>query len=380
MNSPPMGSKVEVIQELRGIASIGVLLWHASTFLGPYGTGIGGTLFLSAPTMGVDLFFVICGFVMVVSSIRPDGRVVAPGAFFARRFARIYPLYFIATLSIFMVEPSVPIQTIGRLLRSLVLMPHADGEAPGITAPTLNVGWTIIYEVEFYLIFGLSLLLGKNYWKGLAGWFAVAMILPALLASTSIVNPYSAIVGLPANFQILFNPLNWLFACGIVIALVYRSPFRIENPFAVRVLSLAAIALAITQYAMQFRVVHGVFGAGLSMVPLVFILTLGSKTVNLSPNRVLSHLGRISFSLYLLHPSAIWMYVRGRDALGMDNPWEGWFAVLFVTSLSILMANLSFRFVESGLSEFLRYRLTNCARALLQAKESAKISVQLESK
>ena len=355
------GSKVEIIQALRGIAALGVVLWHTALFLGPYGEGIGATLFLSASTMGVDLFFIICGFVMVISSTRPDGRVIPARDFFIRRLSRIYPLYCLATVALFAMEYHGPLQTGSRLANSLLLIPTSGSGLPAITAPTLIVGWTILYELGFYCAFGLSLLLGRRYWFGIAAWAIAVLLLPALLAGNNPFDPYSGIETLPAVLQILINPINWLFATGMLIAALFRSRVTLTRPGMAKSLCALSAILAIAQYATQFRVQHGIFNAGLTLIPLVMVLTLATKTIVLHPLKPVAYLGRISFSLYMLHPSAIWVYIYTKNMFGIVNPLAGWFAVASVTALSLVMAAVSYRYIECGLSEAIRHRISHWA-------------------
>lgn len=68
-----MRGSIDSVQAHRGIAALAVVLWHASRYLGPYGSGIGGTLFAPGAAMGVDLFFLISGFIMFHTTRHGDG-------------------------------------------------------------------------------------------------------------------------------------------------------------------------------------------------------------------------------------------------------------------------------------------------------------------
>src|SRR4051812_46155076 len=80
--------KVGVIQVLRGIAALTVLLWHASRYFSPYGTGWAAQAFQPGGNMGVDLFFLISGFIMVVTTRDCDGTPSYAATFMVKRLAR----------------------------------------------------------------------------------------------------------------------------------------------------------------------------------------------------------------------------------------------------------------------------------------------------
>ena len=108
---------------------------------------------------GVDIFFVISGFIMVYTTM---DREITPWSFMADRIARIVPAYWAATLGVFflaLVAPSL-LQTShmqwGELFKSLVFVPFR--KANGLVQPVLFVGWTLNYEMFFYLMFAAGLL------------------------------------------------------------------------------------------------------------------------------------------------------------------------------------------------------------------------------
>jgi exopolysaccharide production protein ExoZ len=108
---------------------------------------------------GVDVFFVISGVIMWRVT---SGRSVAPAAFLWRRFTRVAPLYWLATLLVFAIALRwrlfLPEVKTGwkHLLLSLAFVPHLD--PVGLPFPTLPPGWSLNYEAIFYVVFGCCLL------------------------------------------------------------------------------------------------------------------------------------------------------------------------------------------------------------------------------
>jgi exopolysaccharide production protein ExoZ len=139
------------IQYLRGFAAVGVLLYHASQRAGAtFGAG----------AAGVDVFFVISGFIMWTVSAR---RATGPGDFLLRRAGRIVPLYWTVTLLVVgldLLRPSLfPNMRLDapHVVHSLLFLPY--GDRTGVVAPVIVPGWTLNYEVFFYIVFAFTLLL-----------------------------------------------------------------------------------------------------------------------------------------------------------------------------------------------------------------------------
>src|SRR5947209_976295 len=121
------------IQYLRGIAALGVVAFHAALTAGvPFRMG----------AFGVDIFFVISGFLMV--AITNVNSRQAP--FLRDRIVRVVPLYWIATLVVYLADrryTSGPDQ----LVSSLMFIPRGHSADAPWFFPVLNVGWTLNYEM-----------------------------------------------------------------------------------------------------------------------------------------------------------------------------------------------------------------------------------------
>src|SRR5271166_3045280 len=145
------------IQTLRALAALAVVAYHALQWdRGGFDVG----------RAGVDVFFVISGFIMWRVTA---GRDVPPRAFLWRRFTRVAPLYWLATLGVLavaLVWPAfLPEVRPGwrHLVLSLAFIPHLDPR--GLPFPTLPPGWTLDYEAVFYAIFAAALA-GPRAWRG----------------------------------------------------------------------------------------------------------------------------------------------------------------------------------------------------------------------
>ena len=185
------------IQHLRGLAALSVALFHACQW---------SQLSFSIGAAGVDVFFVISGFVMWTVTA---GRTVKPGAFVRRRVVRVAPLYWLVTLVLVAGALIVPQRfpevkpELGHVLLSLVFIQHTN--PVGLPFPVLPPGWTLNYEAVFYLVFAASLLVASESRR----LWALTVALAAL-----------ALAGFawPPAYQMLLNPMFLEFLAGVWLA------------------------------------------------------------------------------------------------------------------------------------------------------------------
>jgi exopolysaccharide production protein ExoZ len=294
--APARGRAAELysIQYLRAAAAIAVLVFHAAQR--------GGTSF-GAGAAGVDVFFVISGFIMWMISAR-----ATPISFLARRAARIVPLYWLVTLSVAgtaMVAPSTfpnlkP--TFGHVVKSLLFYPHFDPS--GIVAPLIVPGWTLEYEVFFYLIFALSLFAAAR---------SRALVLTAALGLLVLAGQLMQ----PSNpaLATYTHPLLLEFLSGVWLGKAWVEGVRLPPIIGAALLALGAALLAI------------VAAAGIDVEPVrifvwgvpAFLIVAGA--VALEPVRdwpIAKFLGDASYSIYLVHGLAIAFCVRILALLHID--------------------------------------------------------------
>ena len=198
------------IQAIRGIAVLGVVAFHSLSVERKYS---GGDLilpdFFSFGQSGVDLFFVISGFVMVTVTKGRFGRSGEMMRFLWGRFSRIYPtywLYFFLTAAIFFIKPSWVNSSQGQhvqLVSSFFLL-------PGNQLPLVMVAWSLIHELWFYLVFAVLLLLHE------------CLLLPALLSWGTIIiviNLVFSVGDFPPAARIALHPYSLEFIIGALVAI-----------------------------------------------------------------------------------------------------------------------------------------------------------------
>ena len=155
------------LQLLRYLAAIIVVGYHIEESLHDR-TSYNIYEFFSYGNIGVDIFFVISGFIIALSTskISTDSKPHQTKNFYIKRFIRIVPIYWFYTLlkvAMVLLLPALALRSelqIEHILSSLFFIPSM---APwGLMQPILPVGWTLNFEMLFYIIFGMAILINQN--------------------------------------------------------------------------------------------------------------------------------------------------------------------------------------------------------------------------
>jgi len=327
------------IQYLRGIASFLVLLQHTATKGAQYAND--PLSWFTVGGIGVDIFFLISGFIMCHATAQTAGLPGTVPRFLKNRVIRVLPLYWILTsfaLLVFLLFPD-KINIGGgvtSIADSYLLLP-TDGN----TKYLIKNGWTLSYEFFFYVIFSLSL-----FMKGKKGLVipSIILLICGLLRWASDSNH--------VLFRFVSDPVILNFLLGFLVYLLFQR-FKQVPPVVSLLLVAAATALLVLQNN----------GQGLRLPLLssgipVFLLSLGlvwlEPWLQQRPVAFLHHLGDASYSLYLSHPFAL---AGGALLLSWLGLTSAAFAPLFVSLLVVLgLAGgfVCFRLLEKPLIEFFR--------------------------
>ena len=176
--------KLVSIQYLRGFAAMMVVLFHALHETAGLGLGSATVHILEA---GVDIFFVISGFIMYYTTRRGMGTL----EFYRHRIIRIVPLYWLITsfvVVLMLVAPRLLQSSkfdLAHVLASYAFIPWPHPIHPGVMEPALAPGWTLNFEMAFYLLFGLSLLIPRR----VVGLTIMMLVLVAVAASRALGPP-----------------------------------------------------------------------------------------------------------------------------------------------------------------------------------------------
>lgn len=244
---------------------------------------------------GVDLFFVISGFVMWTSTV---GRQISPFIFYRRRVARIVPLYWAVTLAastIAIAAPEILRSTkfdIDHLLASLFFVPWPNpAVAPGVAfhlSPVVIPGWTLNYEMFFYVLFGAALLVSERK----------RPLVVASLILFSILGAHVFSQVLPTlHFYDSTMPLEFVGETFFAVLITNWKPPLCELPKIASIAALIALCVLEAYNPPPPRAI----GLGSLSLLLVFSAVASEHSGNAPGAALLRHLGDASFSIYLIH-------------------------------------------------------------------------------
>lgn len=325
-----MGERFYGVQALRFAAATAVVVTHAvdlaGTRLGLETVLAGGTL-ENFGAVGVDVFFVISGFIIATTTQGQTG-VGAAGAFLWRRFRRVAPIYWLLSLPILIgmarggtLSPDVAVAT-------FLFWPFSGLE---MTFPALGPGWTLCFEMLFYAGFGLAIAGGRRVGWGLVGTYA-AMLAVGLVVAAPVLRLWGA-------------PIILEFLLGVGIAWVWR--------LAPRRLGLWAVGLAVLGFGLGLAFGYGGIDNvralndpwnglrraavwGLPSAMLVFGVVRMERT-DRAPGRLAraaAFMGDASYSIYLVHVLVIRALGRMFESGMVALPGDAVVALTVIASLA----------------------------------------------
>lgn len=303
-----------------------VVVYHA---IGLWSHDFSGKQSWENGAAGVDIFFVISGFVMAIS----DSNVSA-SQFLKKRFFRVMPLYWLLTALMLVkmqVHMSAPagseyIQTpLSYVASSLLLIPYKN--SVGLIQPVLAVGWTLSFEMFFYLLFAAALWLRV----GVVRFLSFAMFL------LSIVGLFRT----PSwpDLTTLLDPLLLEFLAGVLLGSAFKSGWRVNSALS------AALGVAGT-LGILFAPASGERVLVWGTCALLIVQAAVMLEDRISPPKALLSIGDASYSLYLCHVFVIQAVARIYIQWGFRN-----LGAMVAESLigSILASLLLYRFIEKPL-------------------------------
>lgn len=294
-------SEIVGIQYLRGLSALAVVADHTSqmaAFPKYFGrTVLGGALqYFGA---GVDIFFVISGFIITIVALQGENLVPSLNlrSFFSKRFARIVPLMWLA-IAAFLILRMAGTQTAitpMTYITAALLIPFGDVEPNHI--------WTLRHEFVFYVIFAISFL-GPRPMR----WLIWLWLGASIVGSAAVLGPHGNMSD-TSPLGIIFSPVNVEFGAGMLVGIIWlRWPQKsdvqtVVDPFVL----MSALSLAVIAWV-------GLTGADRSIANMLMLSVLSGGLIWFAariscPDNRLSAFGRIlgnsSYALYLFHPPLV---------------------------------------------------------------------------
>lgn len=263
--------KIFIIQYLRAFAAISV---------------VGSHTFWGFGAEGVDLFFVISGFIMFyVIDMNPDK---TSKSFFLDRYFRIAPMYYLFTI-IFVILGFVSIESFHQVIQSLSFIKYYE------TSPLLSIGWTLEYEFVFYTICAMSIFLFKDFYSRLFFVFVI-LIFAVLLIDFSIYSEKK--YGHFAEF-----------AFGIIVYLLFRAKTldsinKMYGYFGIFI-SLLSFTFSNIYYKGIDDFLYLRF-VGFGVPSLLILISFLIIKRDIKFYKFLNYLGDASYSIYITHTTTLY--------------------------------------------------------------------------
>lgn len=305
------GSRIDSIQIFRGLAALGVVLYHIKLQFTVFVPGSPDMASNPVPWLmhrmgflGVDFFFVLSGFIIYYIHRNDLGKPRKGGVFLAKRFVRIQPLLWVIIL-------------VKQAYLTLVANEVVDWPAVANTALTLpgkkiiGVSWTLTFEWMFYGFFLACILAGARWlWVGAGVWAASVLVLGHL--DQDAWNSW---------FQCLGSPYVIQFLCGVVAAEAYRrwpqSGGRRDLGWVALAAGLTAagalmapLNLALRDWETPTDMAYGRFFWGPVFGLIVWLAARNDGMVRGRWCLPLVVLGNASYAIYLFHNELLQVLIR----------------------------------------------------------------------
>ena len=348
------------IQYLRAFAAIMVVAFHIA---GKLPLSHRASLLATVGAAGVDIFFVISGFVMYLTT---KDRAIRPAAFVAKRLIRIVPLYYLVTtfaILIILIWPKAASNarlSLEHAVASYAFIAFPSPAAPTRLWPLVVQGWTLNYEVYFYTLVGFSLFLAQSWRLAALSTVIIGIVMAGLVTAPS------------GILRFYVSPLLLEFLGGYWLAHFYHR--RAELPFNLLLALFGASLLSLVALGRVGDVSdwERILFWGMPCFGLVASTVLLGRRSPSRPVKSWIILGDASYAIYLIQFIAVSAFDTIWHRMRLSNEQiipQIIFIVVGMASVVILGVILHF-LVELPISRQLKSRL-EAKRTHLNVSETA---------
>jgi peptidoglycan/LPS O-acetylase OafA/YrhL len=360
MSTPKQNARIVEVDGLRGLAILLVFLFHyfKNSVVG-HSVGLSIALApLRLSWSGVDLFFVISGYLIAGNLFSFKESANYYRTFYLRRFCRILPLYYLWLLIFVILLPLAPNALTGTFNVSIPLWSYVAfcqnilmTIRKTLGSQWLFITWSLAVEEQFYLI--LPILIRRTTRRALVALLLFALISAPVTRVLFLMRGYAA-----GSLAILICRADAL-SLGVLIALMapYHNRIRQRRPLfylSFAILWLGTIYFAFGRYGVPIIAIRGTWLALFyANILILSIVSPGPIERLVFGNRLLIRLGTISYAVYLFHEGIRcllhWLFL-GSTAEVYD--WYTFCITLLSAVITIILAELSWRYFERPILRF----------------------------
>lgn len=341
-------AKIDSLQAIRAFAAIAVMFFHGTEMLQDRLHYLFLSNIFMAGFSGVDVFFVLSGFIILYTSSAGKNNIVN---FLKARFIRIYPIYWVVTALLiisFFISPSAEQSYKGDpgvILGSFSLFPQKKY--------VVGVAWTLTYEVIFYLVFAVTYFRNPRFlFYAFVGW--ISTILMCFFLNIKTDSPL---------LSALINPVILNFALGCLVAYLYKcyADFTYSGW-----LFWGGLILFILMWSIfyQLRISNSEAFTGdmdrvyLFGIPSAFLI-FGALFLPFAVPRLLVYLGDASYTLYLVHGTVLSILIKIVFKFNQDAIFGSFAGAITLFICTVIISCCFYSVVERNLLKFLREALKN---------------------
>lgn len=323
--------QIEMVQFMRLLAALGIFVYHSGV-VGQHGY------------FGVEIFNIISGYILVYSTRRAD----SGHGFLRKRLIRILPLYWgmtIMTYFLLKVAPGISAMSEAKveyLFKSLLFVPFVNSY--GYDVPLIGAGWTLNYEMFFFLLFWVALQLNHKY----RIWIAGGMTLVFVAAGYMFRLPY--VLDYYANLILLEFLMG--FAAFYVVEWLRKYAQKVLFRILCPLTALVTYVWMMLDFGGEEQPLHRAIRIGIPALFFVVSMILLEEKVHI-PGPVIA-LGNMTFSFYLIEFFTAAVY---KVLFGAASAPVRWIALLVFAAATFVCSFVSYRVVEQGIGSRLRKKL-----------------------
>lgn len=345
--------KLLTIQLLRGLAAIIVVMYHShgliikrsAEFGAEHAFWLTENQFIKIGAIGVDVFFVLSGFIIFYTSRNSSDLIL----YIKKRTARIYPIWFVAMIFmviIAFIPGTSAVFDLKHVIYSLLLIPHYF---EGRIVPFIEIGWTLNYEILFYTLFGLTLIITKTKRLEL-----ITAIIFALWIIAHVL-PYEL-----AIFTLLQNPILFEFVIGGWLARLYLSGWTISKKQMYCVVIFALIWLLLFFFSSWLWHLRSLISRAPIAISLFVIAVFYVPIRDYKVSKTFVYLGDASYSIYLFHmfPIMVLSGVVHKISIPLLADVPVIISWLFVSFISVVFGCVVYSLIEKRLNSYLKGFIT----------------------